>query len=59
MRLLLETRWLREHLQVLVLKLLTAPGQQLNLKSDHIYGLKGMGPIPMLKCEAQSDTGRQ
>ena len=33
--------------------------QQLNLKSDHIYGLKGMGPIPMLKCEAQSDTGRQ
>ena len=53
------TRWLREHLQVLVLKLLTAPGRQLNHRSDHIYGLKGMGPIPMLKCEAQSDTGRQ
>ena len=43
----------------LVLKLLTAPGRQLNHRSDHIYGLKGMGPIPMLKCEAQSDTGRQ
>ena len=59
MQLLLVTRWLREHLQVLVLKLLTAPGRQLNHRSDHIYGLKGMGPIPMLKCEAQSDTGRQ
>ena len=34
-------------------------GQQLNHKSDRIYGLKGMRPIPMLKCEAQSDTGRQ